>query len=399
MSAWSTPPQAVAATVTAAGDTFRTTSGRETQPTVSFGYDSSSLGFVKARTITLTNHGRSAVTYKASTVASAASAKAKVSVWPSTVTVRPGKSAKVAVTLTARAGDVGSSLADEFSFYQFAGDVVFTAKSSTLHVPYLLVPRADAKVGVTHGSKFSKNVTKKGGTEKITLQNRFGALDASADFYTWGLSDKSDLARGLDDSGVDLRAAGVQSFDTADGTLMVFAVNTYKRWSNAANNEYDVVIDTNNDGNADKIVFSADNGLVTAGSVDGRSTVFVYDVATGTTAGPYFLAQAPTDSSTILLPMYTSVLGITGPFSYTVQSASVVDSAIGDEFSSWAAYDPNAPAISNGQFGTVPAHGKSVSFEVAVDPAQVAKQKPLGTMIVVPDNRAGGDEALLVSAR
>jgi hypothetical protein len=339
------------------------------------------------------------VTYKASTVASASSSKAKVSVWPSTVTVRPGKSTKVVVTLAARASDVGSSLKSEFSFYQFAGDVVFTAKSSTLHVPYLLVPRADAKVGVTHGSKFSKQVTQKGGTEKITLQNRFGALDASADFYTWGLSDKSDLPKGTEDSGVDLRAAGVQSFDTAEGKLFVFAVNTYKRWSNAANNEYDVVIDTNKDGNADKIVFAADNGLVTAGSVDGRSAVFVYDVASGKTVGPYYLAQAPTDSSTILLPIDASVLGITGSFAYTVQAASVVDSAISDEFSSWATYDPTAPAISNGQFGVVPAHGKSVSFDVTVDAAQVAKQKPLGTMIVVPDNRAGSDEALLVSVR
>ncbi|QAY61666.1 peptidase S8 and S53 subtilisin kexin sedolisin [Microbacterium protaetiae] len=390
----------VKAQVTASGDTFRTTSGRASQPTLSFGFDDSSRSFQQTRTLTLTNHGKKTVTYTAKTSATAASAKAQVSVWPSKVTVRAGHSAKVRVTLSARASDIGSSLADEFSFYEISGDVVFSSSSSTVRVPYLLVPRADANVQLTSSHVFGKNIAKKGGTSTITLLNRLGALDASADFYTWGLSDKADLGKRVADPGVDLRAAGVQSFDTGDGdTLMVFAVSTYKRWSNAASDEFDVLIDTDRDGTADKIVFAVDNGLVTLGEADGRSAVFVNDIKTGATTGPYFLAQAPTDSSTILLPMYASVLGVDGAFSYTVQSGSVVDSAIGDEFSGAAVYDPSAPAISNGQYGVIAKNGKRSSFEVTLDRAAYAKQKPLGTMIVVPDNQAGADEALLVPVK
>ncbi|WP_029145947.1 S8 family peptidase [Microbacterium luticocti] len=391
---------AVGEQVTASGDTFRTTSGRQSQPTVSFGFDSSSLGFVKVRTITLHNHGKKTVTYTASTAASASSAKAKVSVFPSRVTVRPGKSATVVVSLAAKASDVGSSLADQFGFSQFSGDVVFHSPSSTLRVPYLLVPRNDANVRVTHGSVIPNSITRKGGTQKVTLRNLLGGLDASADFYTWGLSDKSDLGKKVDDPGVDLRAAGVQSAPTDDGdTMLVFAVNTYKRWSNPASAEFDVLIDTNRDGTTDKVVFAADNGLVTTGYADGQSAVFVTDNATGKTVGPYFMAQAPTDSSTILLPMYASVLGVDGAFSYTVEAASIVDNSISDEFSSSAVYDPSAPAISNGQYGVVPKKGSAVSFDVTIDKEQVTKQKPLGTMIVVPDNRAGTDEALLIPAK
>ena len=52
------------------------------------------------------------------------------------------------LTVSAAAKDVPSSVGgtDQFAFYEISGDIVLTAEGSTLRVPYLLVPRAQAKV-------------------------------------------------------------------------------------------------------------------------------------------------------------------------------------------------------------------------------------------------------------
>ena len=64
--------------------------------------------------------------------------------------VVPAKSSRsVYVTLKVKAGTVGSSLAgpDQFSFYEVSGNIKITTNGKgTLRVPYLMVPRAQAKV-------------------------------------------------------------------------------------------------------------------------------------------------------------------------------------------------------------------------------------------------------------
>ena len=313
------------------------------------------------------------------------------------MTVEPRRTERVTVTLDPPAGAVGSSTAGGFSFYEFSGDVVLTSPSDTLRVPYLLVPRSTTDVMAVGDLKVTKKNKAVDGEVSLSLKNRAGAFETSADFYTWGLEDKKDAPKSFTDTRFDLRAAGVQSFPDGDDQLMVFAVNTHTRWSNAAANEYDVLLDTNRDGEPDWIVFSADGGLVTAGATDGISQVFAYDIATGDTFATGFLASAPTDSSTILLPVYASDLGVTGAFSYTVQSFSSVNDGE-DTIDGSATYDPWAPALSNGQFPTLQT-GTTVPVAVQVNAAAFAEQKPLGVMVVVQDNAAGKDEALLVKAK
>jgi subtilisin family serine protease len=389
---------AVAGTVTASSDTARTPSGKVTQPTVSFGFDSSTGMLRESRAIQLTNHGTTAMTYQVSTAATGASKDATVTVSPSRVTVRPGKTASVTVTLTADARTIGSSLADN-AFYEISGDIVFTAPSSTLRVPYLLVPRADANVTSTStGRWFVKDAATKGGTYQVALQNKGGALDASADFYTWGLSRSSSMKKGAADPGLDLRAAGVQSFGTGSSALYVFAVSMHSRWSNPAAIDVEIPLDFDHDGTADRTVIVADNGLVTTGSVDGVDRVFVLNNATGALFATNFLPQAPTDSSTMVIPVFASSLQASGAFDYTVGAYSITDNSVFTEFSGTAAYDPAAPGVENGQFGVVPVGG-TASFGVTVDPAAFRTLTPRGTMIVVPDNTAGAGEAILLEMR
>lgn len=391
--------QALATQVTATGDAFRTESGWAREAGLSFGFQESWLGFGGIKTVTVTNHGDETVKFDVSTAATAESVDASVRVAPKSVTVRPGRSAKVIVTLAGKASDVPGSLAgdDQFSFSEISGDIVLTSAESTLRVPYLLVPRSNSDV--TTGSKpwFSKRQTVADGPQTIDLRNTRGALAASADVYTWGLSDPEDTPKSLARTGFDLRAAGVQSFPSGSDHLLVFAVNTYDRWSNGASNEFNVLVDTNRDGTADWAVLSFDSGAVRTGSTDGLAEVFLQDLSNGNLYASGFLAQAPTDSSTILLPVFAGDIGAAGAFDYTVQSFSGTTDG-SDAMEGWATYDATQPAVSNGQFAEVPRRGKA-SVTVEVNAAQVEAQQPLGSMIVVPDNESGADEALLVKLK
>ncbi|MFS0868124.1 S8 family serine peptidase [Microbacterium sp. 179-B 1A2 NHS] len=388
--------QAVATTATATGDRFKTEAGWLREAALSFGFDESTRSVGGTKTVTVHNNGSKTVTYTVGSAPSSQSLDAKVSVSSKKVTVRPGRTAKVRVSVSAAASSIPSSLNpdDPFAFFEISGDVVFTSSGSTLRVPYLLVPRSNSDVDVRGSLGTRGKVSDADRT--LTLSNKKGAISADADVYTWGLSDKKDVSRSAD-TGIDLRAAGVQSFGTEDGELAVFAVNTHSRWSNAASNEFDVVIDTDRDGEPDWVVIAVDSGLVRAGSIDGISEVFVQEVATGELFSTGFLSQAPTDSSTILLPVYLSDMGITDAFDYSLQSFSLTGDGT-DEFAGTATYDPADPAIENGQYVTVP-KGKSVKTTVHTDASAFAAQKPLGSMIVVTDNESGADEALLVAVK
>ena len=117
-----------------------------------------------------------------------------------------------------------------------------------------------------------------------------------------------------------LHAAGIQTLPS-DGVL-AFAINTFKGWSTIEQEEFDVSIDTDGDGFADYVVFNADVGLVSTGSANGQVGAFVENLKTKALS-VNFLADAPTDGSTIVLPVLISDLGLssTSPrFTYTVKS-------------------------------------------------------------------------------
>jgi hypothetical protein len=398
------PAQAVTNTTIVTGDQYRTKSGKVGEGTLSFGFTEPNIAFLGTKTFTITNTGPTAVTYSLSTTASPQSRPATVKLSTTKVRVPAGKSASVSVVLAVDARNIGSSQADSndlFNFYQVSGNVVVTSNAGTLRVPYLLVPRAQTKV--SGDLKLNRAPLGASGTVSGTLRlsNFFGALNGTADVYTLGLTDGADAPGNARGSGYDLRAAGVQSFDTSDGKLLVFAINNHDRWSNAASDEFDVLIDNNNDGKPDLVLLAADYGAYTTGEFNGITGAFVYDLATGDLSSTGFFPTAPTDSSTILIPAYASQLGLTetgGGFSYTVQSYSVEDANASDEMNGWAKYDPWHRAISDGGYTSVPRNG-TATLPITMDTAAAAAQKPKGVMVVSFDNQSGAKEALLLSAR
>ncbi|WP_026377580.1 S8 family peptidase [Aestuariimicrobium kwangyangense] len=383
--------------VLASGDAWNAKNTRQTEASLSFGEAEFGKDYVKTKSVSLTNKGTTARTFSLSSVASPQSKPAKVSISPATVTVPAGATVKVDVTLSVNASDIPSSMAGpgQWSFFEVSGRVVATSGDETLAVPYLLVPRSTSQVTATSKGQFDL------ARSSAVVQVKNGqAQPGTADFYTLGVTDKKGDASSYY-GGVDLRAAGVQSFADGSDQLMVFAVNSWTRFSNAATLEYDVVLDTNRDGKADKIVFAVDSGLVRADDPNGVTEVFIYDVATKGLSVSGFLAQAPTDSSTVLLPVYASDLDVTqasGAFDWSAASYSIEDSSVGDEFSGTAHYSPWNKAISDGDWVEL-AKGQKAEVKLAIDPAAASATKPLGVMVVSYDNHSGADEALLVTAR
>lgn len=361
---------------------------------LSFGFEELGADFSETRTITVKNHGDTAVSLTPSAVPSTQSRAATVSFGSDTVEVAAGAEVELEVTLSvpaATAGNSATSGANRGAFREVSGNVELNADGISLRVPYLLVPRALSKIETTTAGK----ITPSG--ETATVTNPGGMIAGNADFFQWGLQDGNDVDEAaLGGAGYDLQAAGVQTFPDGNDSFLAFAVSTYDRWSNAAVNEIDILIDTSGDGAPDYVLIGFDLGALTTGSFDGRYASFLLDLSNPSVLTPLFFAQAPHDSSSVLLFALASDLGLTpgnGDFTYAIQSFSLEGNGQ-DEMSGTAKFDAFAPALADFPFVTV-APGASAKVDLVFNGSGFAMQKPLGVMVVSQDDAAGGEAQLL----
>jgi subtilisin family serine protease len=370
---------------------------------LNFGFAELTKDYKQTKTIKLRNNGSTPATFDVAAVLPSGSSHS-TALDKSNVTVGPGANATVSVTLSVPAATAGAANGSGLSFREVAGIVQFTPASASdnggvaLRVPYYLVPRPRSDVSTSIGRLEGTN------PEAIaTVTNKHGVIDGDADFYAWGLSskkEKGDLAN-------DVRAVGVQSFPfTATEQLVVFAVNTYTRWSNPSTNEFDISVDVDGDGTDDYIVVGADQGAVQTGVFNGRMGSFVFSTRSAG-ASLVFLASAPTDSSTALLPVRTAQLCRAGEpclnaanprMTYRIVSFDVVSEAAKAvdgvaKFNAWSS------SISTGGFATVSPGGSDASNTIAVDPAEWALTPALGLMVVTLDNANGESQAQLIPVK
>ena len=388
--------------VVALGDRVRFRNGqgdrvRLNTATLSFGYAELGSDFRGTKEITVRNHGSTPVTLALGSEASPQSVGANVSFNRASLTVPAGGERSVNVTLRVAATSVpGSTVGtDTFSFWEASGNVTLTSGGTVLRVPYLLAPRSLSTIETS--ARFRGTDT----STTATVTNRRGVLAGTADFYTWGLEDRNDIDEGdLGGAGYDVRAVGVQSFPFGATELLVFAINNHDRFSTGSINEWDINVDTNRDGSPEWVVIAVDSGAIRANSFNGLLEVFLLRVADGALFASGFLASSPTDSSTLLLPVRASSLGVTstsGGFAYDAVSFSLEGPGV-DEVDGTALYDPFNQAIADGQFAEV-APGGTVSVPIAINPAAFAAQQPRGVMVVGIDDAAGGAEADLIGVR
>jgi subtilisin family serine protease len=380
--------------------------GTEESGSLSFGVAEFTTDLVRQERITVRNLGRSAQSFNATSTPRTGSAHS-VSVVPASFTVQRGGSVNLRVELSVPAATSGNASGAAGVFRQVSGLISLSPTSASgnngvaLTVPYYLVPRARSLVKASLSDDF--------GPEKpagaATVRNASPAVAGTADFYAWGLRGHNKKA-----GTAGLRAVGVQSFDLFTGAscsatggpcLLVFAVNVFGRWTTPVLNEYDILIDADNDGKFDFVAA----GL---GLTSGRVAVFLFDFNTGAQLSQsfIFLASAPTNESTILLPVIAGDMGITagkprftygaqgfdgftGKFDFLgeTQTAAVSRDA--------ARFNPFTNAVSTGAFVAL-APRSTASVPLTIDPAEFRLTPARGVMVVGMDNFSGKSEANLL---
>jgi minor extracellular serine protease Vpr len=358
---------------------------------LSFGFAEFTHNFHDDREVVIENHGSSSASFTVSATA-VGGVPHTINLSRSHVTVGAHDDAELRVSVEVPVGTVGSThdAAGNVAFEEVAGVITLTPTGSSNHgvaltVPYYFVPRARADVDA-----------KLRGDDNpfIRLSNDGGAIAGFGDFYAWGLNNPK---TGAILASFEPRAVGVQSNPiSATNSVLVFAVNTYGRFSNAAQGEYDIYLDVNGDGVPDYVLFVADSGLVTTGrNASGLPGVFLFNLATGTLVQQSF-ADAPTDGSTVLMPVLASHLGLSPSnprFTYFVNAFDGMGG--GETVAGTASFNVFTPSVSNAMFVAVAPHTR-VDVPVGVDPVEFAKTPALGFMVVTEDNASGRSQANLL---
>ncbi|MDB6090995.1 MAG: hypothetical protein JWN85_3779 [Gammaproteobacteria bacterium] len=366
---------------------------------ISFGFEESLRDYNSKRTVLVRNLGNSTIVFNvASTQDSATPHTVRLS--QRSITVGPHEEEDLDVSLSVPAATVGATH-DAFGnavFAEVAGHLTFTPANPgmnggvTLNVPYYLVPRVRSDVFAVLTGRLSASHPK----SSVALANIQGAITGNGDFYAWGLSG---TPQGV--TTFNTRAVGVQSNVATDGSdsTLVFAVNTFKRFSAASPAEFDILVDVNGDGVPDFDVLGIDYGLLSTGLFSGQYVSAIVNLATGAVI-PEFLADAPTDGSTVLLPVVASDIGVTPKnprFTYTAQTTNLLDGTT-ETLPGSAKFNAFTPAISNAMYVPV-ARNKTVLTPVAINAAEFAKTPALGVMVVVEDNTSGEQQAALLAVK
>jgi hypothetical protein len=375
---------------------------------LSFGYEALSGAYSETHPVTLHNRSASAITYNLSSALVGSSLGTSVGISPTSVTVAGGGTASFDVTLSLTPAAVAALPAAAVSNFgalqSVRGAIVATPTTAgagiyTLRVPFLLAPRGLSNVVAGPKSAYTRAGSNFSAT--VPLSNS-GIHAGSADFYAWGINDPNDVAGPADDP-MDIRAAGVQVLPgealggAASDRSLVFAINGYGRWSNPSVNEFDIVIDLQNDGRPDFFVVGVDFGAVTTGSFDGRFASIIFDAA-GNVINAW-VASAPMNGSTVLLPTLASDIGLdpavnSTRFRYAVAGFSIVPEGLVDT-TSVAEFRSHEPPVSTGQFFSL-SPGGSATATVTVDRGKFAGSPQLGWMVVTHDDANGAPQADLV---
>ncbi len=360
---------------------------------LSFGFRELFEDFQDTRELSIRNHGHSPAVFNV-TATPVGGSPHTVAFSSTTVSVNEDDDATLRVTLSVPAATVGSTHDSSGSpaYQEVAGYVTLTPTDPSMNngvsltVPYYLVPRARSNVRATLGGE--------DGLTSVRLANRNGVTTGFGDFYAWGLQSPP---QGL--TYFDPRAVGVQSNQVPSrplDRLLVFAVNTHTRFSNPARGEFDILIDVNGDGIPDFDLVAVDLGVVTSGRPNGQMAVVLFNLATGR-GSINFLADAPTDGSTALLPVWASRLGLTPAHPRFTYTATASDNFAGTTVAlpGAASFNAYSPSVSTGMVIPVDPNG-SVQVPFSVDPVEFAKTPALGIMVVTEDNAAGSSQADLL---
>ena len=405
---------------------YTTTAGGRN--TLSYGYEPLNGAYSESHPLTIHNTAATAQTYDLTTAFTGNNLGADVTFSANPVVVPAGGATTVDVTVALTAAEVAAlppAVASNFGslVHTVRANVVATPRTTgagqyALRVPLLVVPRGLSNVEPTSRPTVFR--------PSIDVRNT-GIHSGTADPFIWASEDPNDVAHPEDST--DIRAVGLQTASreflcgedpveicgTRNDASLIFAINVWGRYSNPSVTEFDILVSTDFDPDPEFLVVGVDLGAVLAGAFDGRFASLIIDAETGDLVNAW-VAEAPMNGSTMLLPALASDLGIAGsrsairPLTFQVFSFSVIPDDDGDENTPGAALfeDTAPPATLTSFFGLgFPGRGGGTPGAVTVPPGGTAsvpvQMVPqglaggLGWMIVTHDDPNGPPQADLVS--
>ena len=243
--------------------------------------------------------------------------------YPGTIVVGPNSSANFTVTATVNAASLpawtlnGGSLGgtgDLLNTVEYAGYLTFSDLNDAVHLPWHILPHQSANVqtGAT-------SLTLNGNPTPLGISNLSAPIGGQTDAFSLtgtGVQFPASAlpAPGADFAVINLQSAGVRLVCISACTTtpvygVQFAITTFGQRSHPDfPAEFDIDIDTNNDGNPDLVVYNADIGLTTADLDSANAILTVPLSALTSTAGSVTLNQPFTFSVLAFDNYYTGDL-------------------------------------------------------------------------------------------
>ena len=292
---------------------------------LSFGYQPVSDTYVATRTLTIWNrHPLDQEVLLSSDFRYAEEVDMGVTVEPlvTDISIAAGSMVTIPVRLTIDAAALPAWTTDKgehgydgylFDTLEFGGYLTIEAVTGgtpldeAISVPWYVVPKkvADTSAALAEGEQ----VSLMNASPKVTSTvEGFALLDQSANLYDYTVH----YCAGADCNQTlpDIKEVGVRTRDDAGTPVIELAVTLWDKPYRAAEFpvEIDVYVDVDRDGTDDYDIFNYDYGAYTVGALDGRNTVFVYDLHTDTLAAVYF---TDSDFNTQNYILTVPLLGVT----------------------------------------------------------------------------------------
>lgn len=194
---------------------------------------------------------------------------------------------------------------------EFDGYLTLADATDTLHLPWHILPhKAD-------NLKVASTSVSLGGQPAgvVPISNIGGAVDGAVDTFALTGTSARIPASSLPQPGdnfavIDLKAVGVRQA----GSAVQFAINTFGARSHPAYPaEFDIYVDSNNDGNFDYVIFNVENGGF---GLSGQTVVTVANLVTGAAVTRFF-ANTSFNSANMIMTANLADLGLTAGQKFT----------------------------------------------------------------------------------
>jgi hypothetical protein len=201
---------------------------------------------------------------------------------------------------------------------EYDGYLTLSQGGETVHLPWHILPHKATNF-VPSTTALALNGT---GSGNLTVSNAGGAAAGILDaFVLDGTSEKlpaeSQPRPGENFAIIDLKSVGTRLVDVGGGTLAVqFAIDTWGQRSHPNYPaEFNVYVDSNNDGDYDYVLYTVENGGFAA---SGQNVVVVVNLATNASIIRFF-ANADLSSSTMVMTALLSDLGLAAGTKFNYQ--------------------------------------------------------------------------------